>query len=257
MIDILIVDDQDLIRDGLRAIFDDDPDLRVVGEAADGSDALRLNATLRPHVVLMDLRMPGMDGITATSRTVQTDTPPYVLVLTTYDSDDTVLAALQAGASGYLLKTPPRPHHRGHPPRRRGRSTTRSPRDPTTDQPHQNNTDTTARCATAPTHPARTRHPQGDRPRPDQRRDPTCRSPPSSPTQAPYSRNWQSATAYKPPCSPTNQASSHPATKTPERPTPINLAAAGQPVLHRHPQHPPAPLLPPGLTRASNPPPAD
>jgi len=108
MIDILIVDDQDLIRDGLRAILDDDPDLRVVGEATDGSDALRLNATLRPHVVLMDLRMPGMDGITATSRIVQTDTPPYVLVLTTYDSDDTVLAALQAGASGYLLKDAPR-----------------------------------------------------------------------------------------------------------------------------------------------------
>lgn len=108
MIDLLIVDDQDLIRDGLRAIFEDHPGIRVTGEAADGLDAVRLSATLLPQVVLMDLRMPRLDGIAATQRIVQSATPPYVLVLTTYDSDDDVLAALKAGASGYLLKDAPR-----------------------------------------------------------------------------------------------------------------------------------------------------
>jgi DNA-binding NarL/FixJ family response regulator len=108
MIDLLIVDDQDLIRDGLRAIFEADSDIRVVGEAADGKEAVQLSARLLPRVVLMDLRMPVMDGIAATSQIVQQESPPYVLVLTTYDSDDNVLAALQAGASGYLLKDAPR-----------------------------------------------------------------------------------------------------------------------------------------------------
>jgi len=108
MIDFLIVDDQALIRDGLRAIFEDRSDLRVVGEAEDGPQGVRLSARLSPGVVLMDLRMPGMDGVAATSRIVQQQSPPYVLVLTTYDSDENVLAALQAGASGFLLKDAPR-----------------------------------------------------------------------------------------------------------------------------------------------------
>jgi DNA-binding NarL/FixJ family response regulator len=108
MIDVLIVDDQALIRDGLRAIFEDRSDLRVVGEAEDGAQGVRLSARLSPGVVLMDLRMPGMDGVAATSRIVQQQSPPYVLVLTTYDSDENVLAALQAGASGFLLKDAPR-----------------------------------------------------------------------------------------------------------------------------------------------------
>ena len=108
MIDLLIVDDQDLIRDGLRAIFEEDPEIRVAGEADDGVDAVRLAALLRPQVVLMDLRMPRLDGIAATHRITRSGAPPYVLVLTTYDSDDNVLAALKAGASGYLLKDAPR-----------------------------------------------------------------------------------------------------------------------------------------------------
>lgn len=108
MIDLLIVDDQDLIRDGLRAIFEAGSDIRVIGEAADGEQAVTLSARLSPHVVLMDLRMQGMDGIATTSQIVRQNPSPYVLVLTTYDSDDNVLAALQAGASGYLLKDAPR-----------------------------------------------------------------------------------------------------------------------------------------------------
>ena len=108
MIDLLIVDDQDLIRDGLCAIFEVGSDICVIGEAADGEQAVQLSARLSPHVVLMDLRMPGMGGIAATREIVQQVPSPYVLVLTTYDSDDNVLAALQAGASGYLLKDAPR-----------------------------------------------------------------------------------------------------------------------------------------------------
>jgi DNA-binding NarL/FixJ family response regulator len=108
LINLLIVDDQDLIRDGLCAIFEACSDICVVGEAPDGEEAVQLSAHLSPHVVLMDLRMPGMDGIAATRQIVQQEPSPYVLVVTTYDSDDNVLAALQAGASGYLLKDAPR-----------------------------------------------------------------------------------------------------------------------------------------------------
>ena len=108
LIELLIVDDQDLIRDGLRAIFEVGSDIGVIGEASDGEQAVALSARLSPHVVLMDLRMPVMDGIAATSQIVRQEPPPYVLVLTTYDGDDNVLAAVQAGASGYLLKDAPR-----------------------------------------------------------------------------------------------------------------------------------------------------
>lgn len=104
---ILIVDDQDLVRDGLRAIFEDVPDIDVVGEAADGLEAVAAAAELTPDVVLMDLRMPRLDGIKATRRIVAA-CDARVVVLSTFADDDMVLAAFRAGASGYLLKDSPR-----------------------------------------------------------------------------------------------------------------------------------------------------
>jgi DNA-binding NarL/FixJ family response regulator len=104
-IDVLIVDDDELIRVGLRAIIDAQPDLRVVGEAADGAEVPPLVARLRPEVVLMDVRMPAIDGIQATRHLLATSTePPRVLVITTFENDEYVYAALCAGASGFLLK---------------------------------------------------------------------------------------------------------------------------------------------------------
>lgn len=100
---VLIADDHPIMRDGLRAALSAEPDVEIVGEAADGEQAVRLAAELRPDVVLMDLRMPGVDGITAIRRLGGTG--PRVLVLTTFDTD--VLPALEAGASGYLLKDAP------------------------------------------------------------------------------------------------------------------------------------------------------
>ncbi|MFI6242209.1 response regulator [Micromonospora sp. NPDC050795] len=105
---LLIVDDHPVVRDGLRGMFTGDPDFEVVGEAADGSEALALVASLRPDVVLMDLRMPGMDGVTAIGRLARTGSTARVLVLTTYDTDADVLPAIEAGATGYLLKDTPR-----------------------------------------------------------------------------------------------------------------------------------------------------
>ncbi|MGC4748858.1 response regulator [Micromonospora sp. DT201] len=105
---LLIVDDHPVVRDGLRGMFTGDPDFEVVGEAADGSEALALVATLRPDVVLMDLRMPGMDGVTAIGRLARSGSATRVLVLTTYDTDADVLPAIEAGATGYLLKDAPR-----------------------------------------------------------------------------------------------------------------------------------------------------
>ncbi|MEU5670770.1 response regulator [Micromonospora sp. NPDC047762] len=105
---LLIVDDHPVVRDGLRGMFTGDPDFEVVGEAADGSEALALVASLRPDVVLMDLRMPGMDGVTAIRRLARTGSTARVLVLTTYDTDADVLPAIEAGATGYLLKDTPR-----------------------------------------------------------------------------------------------------------------------------------------------------
>nr|WP_026400437.1 response regulator transcription factor [Actinomadura rifamycini] len=101
---LLIVDDHPVVRDGLRGMFTGEPGLEVVGEAADGAEALRLAAELRPDVVLMDLRMPGMDGVTAITRLAESGSPCRVLVLTTYDTDRDVLPAIEAGATGYLLK---------------------------------------------------------------------------------------------------------------------------------------------------------
>lgn len=105
---LLIVDDQDLIRIGFRLFLQTQNDLEVVGEAADGHQALTQAAALRPDVVLMDIRMPRMDGIEATSRLTASAPSPRVLVLTTYDLDEYVFGALRAGASGFLLKDAPR-----------------------------------------------------------------------------------------------------------------------------------------------------
>ncbi len=104
-IDVVIVDDDELIRLGLRAIIDAQPDLRVVGEASDGAEVPPLVAKLRPRVVLMDVRMPAIDGIQATRRLLATSAdPPRVLVITTFANDEYVYDALRAGASGFLLK---------------------------------------------------------------------------------------------------------------------------------------------------------
>ncbi|MFD0203189.1 MULTISPECIES: response regulator [Saccharothrix] len=104
MIRVLIADDQALVRGGFRMILESRDDLDVVGEAADGAEAVALTASLDPDVVLMDVRMPGVDGLEATRRIVTSGSPARVLVLTTYDVDDSVYAALRAGASGFLLK---------------------------------------------------------------------------------------------------------------------------------------------------------
>ncbi|MEU4444029.1 response regulator transcription factor [Actinosynnema sp. NPDC050801] len=101
---VLIADDQALVRGGFRMILESRDDLDVVGEAADGAQAVALTAELDPDVVLMDVRMPGVDGLEATRRIVTSGSPARVLVLTTYDVDDSVYAALRAGASGFLLK---------------------------------------------------------------------------------------------------------------------------------------------------------
>ncbi|PSM44706.1 DNA-binding response regulator [Streptomyces dioscori] len=102
---VLLTDDQPLIRHGLRVLIADHPRLEVAGEAGNGEEAVRLAAQLAPDVVMMDIRMPGMDGIEATRRiTASSGTPPKVLVLTTFDDDEYVYGALRAGASGFLVK---------------------------------------------------------------------------------------------------------------------------------------------------------
>jgi DNA-binding NarL/FixJ family response regulator len=101
---VLVADDQALVRGGFRMILDAEPGIEVVGEAADGAEAVAVAARERPDVILMDVRMPGMDGIEATRRVVAGGTAARVLVLTTYDADELVFGALRAGASGFLLK---------------------------------------------------------------------------------------------------------------------------------------------------------
>jgi DNA-binding NarL/FixJ family response regulator len=107
VIRVLIADDERLVRAGFRRILDDERDIQVVAEAADGEEAIARAAEYRPDVVLMDMRMPIVNGIAATRRIVTDERAPRVLVLTTFDLDEYVYSALQAGASGFLLKDAP------------------------------------------------------------------------------------------------------------------------------------------------------
>ena len=133
---LLVVDDHPVVRSGIVGMLSGEPDLQVVGQAADGAEAIALTAELVPDVILMDLRMPGLDGVEATRRISARPDAPRVVVLTTYDTDGDILRAVEAGAIGYLLKDSPRedilagPLRRGgsqraepgrdHPPRRGG-----------------------------------------------------------------------------------------------------------------------------------------
>ena len=107
MIRVVIADDQPLVRTGLRMILRAEKDIEVVGEASNGAEAVELCAATQPDVVLMDVRMPEVDGIQATQQISEQPNPPRVLVLTTFDLDDVVYDALRAGASGFLLKDAP------------------------------------------------------------------------------------------------------------------------------------------------------
>lgn len=107
-ITLLLVDDHPVVRDGLRGMCESEPDFRVVGEASDGVEAVALARGLKPDVVLMDLRMPGGSGVEAIAALAAADSSANVLVLTTYDTDRDIMAALDAGATGYLLKDAPR-----------------------------------------------------------------------------------------------------------------------------------------------------
>ncbi|MFF1923565.1 response regulator [Streptomyces sp. NPDC058221] len=105
---VVVVDDEELVRMALRLVIDGEPDLTVVAEAADGNAAIDVVDEHRPDVVLMDVRMPGRDGLSTTREILSRPAPPRVLMLTTFDSDDLVLGALRAGALGFVLKdTPP------------------------------------------------------------------------------------------------------------------------------------------------------
>ena len=101
---ILIADDHPVVRDGLRGMLESQLDFEVVGEAADGAQAIKLVEELRPEIVLMDLRMPQVDGVTAIREIKSSQAETQILVLTTYDSDADILRAIEAGATGYLLK---------------------------------------------------------------------------------------------------------------------------------------------------------
>jgi DNA-binding NarL/FixJ family response regulator len=103
-ISLVIVDDHPVVRDGLRGMLESQPDFEVVGEAANGEQAVQLANSLKPEVMLMDLRMPVMDGVTALGEIKSSSPTVQVLVLTTYDSDADILPAIEAGAMGYLLK---------------------------------------------------------------------------------------------------------------------------------------------------------
>ncbi|GAA3612167.1 response regulator [Kineosporia mesophila] len=107
MIKVLLVDDQQLLRMGFRMILDAEDDMTVVGEAGDGRAGVGMASALKPDIVLMDVRMPGMDGISATEAILKADPSARVLILTTFDVDEYVYAGLRAGASGFLLKDAP------------------------------------------------------------------------------------------------------------------------------------------------------
>ncbi|HTX92954.1 MAG TPA: response regulator transcription factor [Anaerolineales bacterium] len=104
MIKVLLADDQTLIRQGIRLLLEIETDIQVIGQAADGAEALRQVEQLRPDVVLMDVRMPGMDGVAATREITQRFPDVKVIILTTFEDDETVFEGLKAGAHGYLLK---------------------------------------------------------------------------------------------------------------------------------------------------------
>jgi DNA-binding NarL/FixJ family response regulator len=104
VIRVVLVDDQELVRTGFRLVLGGQPDLEVVGEAGDGAEAIEVVAQTRPDVVVMDVRMPRMDGVEATRRIRVSDDAPRVLILTTFDLDEYVYEAIKAGASGFLLK---------------------------------------------------------------------------------------------------------------------------------------------------------
>jgi DNA-binding NarL/FixJ family response regulator len=104
VIRVLVADDQDLVRTGFRVILDAEDDIEVVGEARDGDEASRLASSLAPDVIVMDIRMPGVDGISAARQITASHDSPRVLILTTFDLDEYVFDALRAGASGFLLK---------------------------------------------------------------------------------------------------------------------------------------------------------
>ncbi|MDX3001298.1 response regulator transcription factor [Kribbella solani] len=108
MIRLLIADDHPIVRDGLSGMFAAEPGFEVVGQAGDGAEAVRMAETLRPDVILMDLQMPGMNGLTAITELAERGITSRVLVLTTYDTDGYVVPAIEAGATGYLLKDAPR-----------------------------------------------------------------------------------------------------------------------------------------------------
>lgn len=109
MIRVLVADDQTLVRRGLCLLFEPEADLEVVGEAADGEEAVRLAERLVPDVILMDLRMPGVDGITATRRIVRSRPSAQVLAVTTFDDDSHLYPALEAGVTGFVTKDTPPP----------------------------------------------------------------------------------------------------------------------------------------------------
>jgi DNA-binding NarL/FixJ family response regulator len=104
MISIILVDDHPLVREGIRGMLAADPEIEVVGEASNGPDGVELARRLRPDLVLMDLRMPGGDGVSATHAITREGGTTRVVVLTTYETDQDILTAIEAGASGYLLK---------------------------------------------------------------------------------------------------------------------------------------------------------
>jgi DNA-binding NarL/FixJ family response regulator len=104
---VMVVDDQTMVRAGFHLLLADEPDIEVVAEASNGRDAVAQAARFRPDVILMDVRMPEMDGLEATRRILATDSDARVLVLTTFDLDDYVFEALRAGASGFVLKDEP------------------------------------------------------------------------------------------------------------------------------------------------------
>jgi DNA-binding NarL/FixJ family response regulator len=101
---VMLVDDHPVVREGLRGMIDAEPDLTVVGEAGSGAEAIAVAESLRPDVILMDLRMPDVDGVTATERILAALPQTRIVVVTTYESDTDILRAVEAGAAGYLLK---------------------------------------------------------------------------------------------------------------------------------------------------------